>query len=274
MGKHTARIVLFCLWLMPQPAMAMRAVSTGVCADQWLLALAERDQIAGVSRQAPRSSFSAYAAEAQDIPVHNGSAEEIMALNPDLVLADAFTRRATINTLKRLGLNVVKLPASESLDQWPQMLSDASKALGREEQAALLQRQLQHEWKQLQAPTRGVQPLAAIYRPNGYSSGLKTLPDDTLKRLGVRNLSSELGLPYISPVPLEALVNAEPQYLILDTRPARYDTLGSFMLLHPGLQKFARQSQAIDFPLSAWFCLSPRTLPAALSLRRQLEASL
>lgn len=276
MTKTHRILAIVALLLIPQSALAgMRVVSTGICADQWLLALADHTQIAGLSKQAIREDFSAYSEEAQGLPSHNGSAEQIVALKPDLILADAFTRRATLATLERIGIKTIKIPPAETLAQWQELLHHTGAALGQEQKAAALEKALLPVWQKLARATPPTPvPLAAIYRPNGYSPGISTLPNDTLKLLGMRNLSAELGMNFTRRLPLETLVYHAPDYLILDTEPERADSLAALTLSHRGLEQFSEHTKKVSYRLSAWFCLSPRSLPAAVTLGHEMGANL
>src|SRR3546814_9165752 len=51
---------------------------------------------------------------AAGIPQIRGAAEEVMRLEPDLVLGGTFTRRETRGLLRRMGYRVVDVPAAES----------------------------------------------------------------------------------------------------------------------------------------------------------------
>ena len=66
-----------------------RVVSINLCSDQLLLMLARPEQIASVSRlsREPNSSF--MAASAARYPVNDGKIEQLLAQDPDLILANA-----------------------------------------------------------------------------------------------------------------------------------------------------------------------------------------
>src|SRR3546814_2382062 len=58
--------------------------------------------------------MSAAAERAAGIPQIRGAAEEVIRLEPDLVLGGTFTRRETRSLLRRMGYRVVDVPAAES----------------------------------------------------------------------------------------------------------------------------------------------------------------
>jgi iron complex transport system substrate-binding protein len=63
-----------------------RIVSVNLCTDQYVLALADRAQIAGLTRNAADPDMSAGAKAARGLPQLGSSAEALLAVHPDLVL--------------------------------------------------------------------------------------------------------------------------------------------------------------------------------------------
>ena len=87
-----------------QQVRAKRVVSTNLCTDQLLLLIAKRSRIASVSYLARDPLFSHLANRARDIPINHGLAEEILPLEPDLVLVGSHTIRPTTVLLRKLGI--------------------------------------------------------------------------------------------------------------------------------------------------------------------------
>ena len=81
---------------------AKRVVSINLCTDQLLLLIAQRSQIASVSYLARDPMISHLADQAQGIPINHGLAEEILPLEPDLVLVSSHTIRPTVALLQKL----------------------------------------------------------------------------------------------------------------------------------------------------------------------------
>lgn len=247
--------------LMPLSASAaQRVVSTGVCADQWLLALADPQQIAGVSRMASRSDISAYATEARGHEVHNGSAEQIIRLEPDLVIADAYTRRATIAALERLHIPVLRLPKADTLDAWRTLMSQFMDAFGTTEAYQKTATGMDRDWAALSRLSGQKRGLSVVYRPGGYSPGKGTLPENVLAVAGFTNLASVLGMNYTKVLPLELLVYHQPPTLVRDVPYLNRTSLSGLMLEHRAYAGYAHSAVAYDYPMQNWFCLSPRTL--------------
>src|SRR5437016_6049551 len=86
-----------------------RVVSFNQCGDQLVLALADPEQIAGLSPYAADPSLSAVAEKARAFPRLDWQAESIIALGPDLVLIGQNDRPVTKHILRSQGLRVYEI---------------------------------------------------------------------------------------------------------------------------------------------------------------------
>src|SRR6266853_1744197 len=77
-----------------------RIVSFNLCADQLVVALADPEQIVGLSPHAAEPKLSAVADQARAFRRLPWQAESTIPFNPDLVLVGAFDRAATQRTLR------------------------------------------------------------------------------------------------------------------------------------------------------------------------------
>src|SRR3984885_877469 len=93
-----------------------RIASINVCTDQLLMALADPAQILGLSPYARDPARSWDAAKARQFPQLSGGAEDVLVLEPDVVVAGRFTRLATRQLLKEKNLRVVEFDVARSLD--------------------------------------------------------------------------------------------------------------------------------------------------------------
>jgi hypothetical protein len=94
-----------------------RVASLNACLDAMLVHLADRSQIAALSHYAREEHSSTVAATAKTLPFTWESAEEIIALEPDLILASKHSALATRNALKRLHVPVERFAVSKSIDE-------------------------------------------------------------------------------------------------------------------------------------------------------------
>jgi len=212
-----------------------RIVSLNLCADQFLMALADPGQIRGLTRLSHMANMSPVATQAARFPTIGSSAEALLAAQPDLILtgwpgqADAAVRAGFT------GQTVVVPPANSYADIVAQVRLVAA-AIGHPERGEALIRRMDAELAAIAKP--GGRRTAADYQRRGYLSGAGTLMDDMMRRVGLVNLAKRLGLPPLANLPLEQLVAHRPDFLI--TGGGRAHDLGSAMLDHPAIADIPR----------------------------------
>ena len=248
---------------------ARRLVSTELCADQWLLQLAQPQEIAALSYQASRPALSAYAREAQAFARHDGSAEAILALQPSRVLAGAWTSPRLLRALEILGVPSARLAPAETLAQWPQQVRALAAELRTPPARVAALLAFAPPPKKDETLAR---PRAMIYHPGGYSSGARTLAHDMVEAAGATHVGAALGAPggWVH-APLERLLAHEPQLLVLDApheSQPRHRQLAGLMLEHGALRRLMATTETYWMPEPAWLCLTPQSFLAQEALAR------
>jgi len=246
-----------------------RVVSMNLCTDQLAMMLAAPGQLISVSHLASDPLSSSMVEEAANYPVNRGQAEQIFLMNPDLVLAGTYTSLATVTLLRDLGIKVLQVPPVNSLDEGVAQILQIGSALGREEQAQALADEFRAGIKGLtwEGPTAS----AALYYPNGYTTGAGTLADDVLAKTGFHNIGASAGLTGGGTLPLERLVMASPQVVVTST-PYPGASRAEDLLTHPALQAL-RQRAGIAATTSAdWVCGTPHILRAMAKMKTAREA--
>jgi len=256
----------------PTPKRApARIVSLNLCADQYLLALADRSQIAALSRYARDPQMSAAAAQVGTgvgrVPISGGSTEEVLALRPDLILVSPSRKRETKAALESQGLETLEIGPAESYAAILDRIRTVAAAVGHPARGAALIRTMNADLARL--PRGGGRGrVAAYYQRRGFLTGTGTLVDDQMRRAGLANLAGKLHRPALSRLSLEQLVAARPDFVIVDTATDRVTDEGTEMMHHPSLDDIAR----IDLPQAWMVCGGPAYVLAAQSLARQLAA--
>lgn len=249
-----------------------RVLSLNLCTDQLLLALADPEDIAGVTRLARDCRISAECAAAARVPVVRGTAEEVIALHPRLVLGGSEAAVPALAAARRLGIEVLTLPRATSLEFIRDQIAQAAAALGQPERG----RALLAEFDRLLAAVpqaaqpQGRRPVAAVYEPNGFTAPEGSLADAVLGRAGLDNYTVRERLRPAPAIPLEYLVLHPPDLLV--TGPQGEASLAEAMLWHPALRhRFA--GHRVTVPAREWICGGPATpLAVARLARARLEA--
>ncbi len=246
------------------PAIPQRIVSINLCADQLVLALADRKQIAGLTKNATDREMSGEAAKARGIPLLSTSAEQSLAIEPDLIIGMPASRSAALRALPKHTYPLLDLATANTLDEIYTSIRETAAAVGHPERGTALIAQMERELAGLPKPGKG--RVAAYYQRRGYMTGTGTLIDELMTRVGLVNLAGKLGKPPLSQLSLEEMVAAEPDFLIVESATDKVTDQGSEMLHHPALKDIPR----ISVPQAWTVCSSPAYSQAARSMAAQI----
>lgn len=246
------------------PAVSKRIVSINLCADQLVLALADRKQIAGLTRNAADPTMSGEATAARGLLLMSDSAEQILAIEPDLIVGMPASRSAALAALPRKTYPLLDLATANSLDEITTSIHQTAIAVGHPDRGDALVARMERELAGLPSPGRG--RVAAYYQRRGYMTGTGTLIDELMARVGLVNLAGKLGKPPLSQLSLEEMVAAKPAFLIVESATDNVTDQGSEMLHHPALKDIPR----ISVPQAWTVCGSPAYTQAARSMAAQI----
>ncbi len=244
-----------------------RVVSLNLCADQYLLALADRTQIVALSRLATDPAISASAKEARGLPQTGGTAEEVLALKPDLVLVGPLDRLGTARILAARGLRVERMTLPGSFAETQAEVRRIAVLLGHADRGDMLAARLEALPLQL-----GRAPVAMPYERRGYAAGPASLLGEVLARAGFRH-----GIGHLAGtgrfVSLEELVAAAPDVLVTGAAAAASIDQGSALLAHPALERRFPRERRVVMADALTACPGPALIEAVERLaevRRQL----
>jgi iron complex transport system substrate-binding protein len=121
----------------------------------------------------------------------------------------------------------------------------------------------------------GAPAIAAIYQPNGLTIGKGSLVDDLLTHARLRNLAVERRIDNYGALPLEWLLLAQPDLLIVNADEDRGRALAYEVLSHPALKSRYHGQRVVSVPSAWWSCPGPRLVDAVRRLQqaaRELSA--
>ncbi len=248
-----------------------RIVSLNLCTDLLLLEMVPPERIASLTYWAADADLSYLADQVGDIPLNHSLAEEIVPLNPDLVLAGQFSDTQLLALLRRLGYRVEVLDVPLTLGGLRDHLVRFGEVIGEPQSAANLAYRIEADMAALTEAVDGAastRPLAAVYGPQGVSPGEDTLLDELLQLTGYRNLAAEQGIVSYGTLSLEQLVMANPDLLIIDDLVSNQDSLAHQALHHPALRAAFDDKDVITLPASLTACVGPTVVDAARTLMR------
>src|SRR3977135_901085 len=113
-----------------------RIASMNACTDQLLIPLANPEQILGLSRFS-RDAWQSFAADdARRYPILSGSAEDVLVLKPDIVVASVFDKRSTRELLKANGLHLAEFAVPQNLAEAKTQIREMGEIAGHPDRAA------------------------------------------------------------------------------------------------------------------------------------------
>ena len=246
---------------MPTPRSRQRIVSLNLCTDQILLDLVPRERIAALSFLAADATMSPRVADAKGIPLVRGAAEEVLAFDPDLILAGTYSTPATVSLLERLGRRVVKVPMASNFEEIRLAVRLMADAVGEPERGRALISQFDRRLAEATVPAGGARPTIVSMQVNSLASGPGSLLDEVFAAAGYRNMARDAEaagkLGPAGRLPLETLLLSPPDLIVLANAPGDFRTVLGDNLRHPAFQEWLRHNPSVHLPMSSWLCGTP-----------------
>lgn len=197
-------------------------VSLDYCADQYVLAVGDPEQILGVSMEADHV-HSFYRDRAAGLPKVRAEAESVLALRPDIVIRNWGGDLRMIGLLERAGVTVLTADYGRGPEVMFDNLSRFALAMNRQEVADNLISETRGNLKAA-AGTLQSGLTAAYVAPGGITAGTGTFVNEIIVAAGFSSSAAKLGLEGWRPLPLETLVQDPPDVIIasfFDLKQAR-----------------------------------------------------
>jgi len=233
-----------------------RVLSLDQCADQFVMALAPRESIVGVSHRADDPD-SWLRAQARGLPVRRVSFETVWATRPDVVVRYWGGDPRLLAALSRRGVQVVTIEEAVDFGGVRANVELVSAALGRAPQGRRLVAAMEGD---LTAASGAWGGRSALYlTPGAFTAGSGTLIDSVLRAAGMANAESA---PGFRPAPLEQLILTPPAAVVRgfwDTARFTRWQLGG----HGALARLLRRRTFADLPASTLGCPGPMAATAA-----------
>jgi iron complex transport system substrate-binding protein len=234
-------------------------VSLNPCSDAVLAEVAAPGQLLAISHYSQDAASSSMDLEkANEFRAVSGSAEEVLALRPDVLVADPFLAPATRSELEKGGVRVVSLPIARNVDESRVQVLKLARLAGDENPGVLLNAHIDAALARAAAPKANAPIPAVVWQAGGIVPGRDTLVADLLARTGFILTSAARGMGQADHLPLEALLADPPDVLFIaaDTRARENRALA-----HPALDVMAGTRRA-SFDASLLWCGGPTIVRA------------
>ena len=254
---------------------ADRIVSLSSCVDQILLQVADPAQLASVTYQAADPGYSPVWRQARKVRLNRGTAEEVIRLKPDLVLADPFNARHTVRLLKRLGVRIETIPHATTVADIARNVRRIAAFAGRAEAGNAIVARMAVRLDALAPPPGAAHPVIAVVWSRGFSPGRGTVADTAIRRAGFRNDAAQHGIRGVQPLTLEALLTARIDAIAITGRGRNGASLAAQWLEHPALDALRARLPSVELPGNLVTCGTPAIVEAVAvlaDLRRRMAA--
>ena len=238
-------------------------VSLNPCADAILSEIAAPGQLLAISHYSQRASSSSMPLdEAARYRSTGGTAEEVLALAPDIVVADPFIDPSTREALERAGVQVELLGMVATPQDSMAQVRQLAELTGNAGSGEALVTRIELAWDA--AAFDGAPATALLWQQGGIVPGEGTLASAMLERAGFASHSAARGLGQGAYLPLEQVL-ADPPQVVLAAGEQR-------MLQHSALRELeGARYERLD--PSLLYCGGP-TIPRALERLAEIRRSL
>ena len=238
-------------------------VSTNPCVDSVLIRILPPARIAAISHYSQDATATSIPLDvARRFHATAGTAEEVIALHPDLVIASTYTPPATQAAYARAGLKTLLLGIPDSIAESQAQVTQIADAVGAPAGGARINAEIDRavvRWSRKDGPA----PAALLYISGDLATGGSTLLNEMMTRVGFRNAAATYGLTHTGTLSAETIVTQPPAVVIAPERVSRGTLLRHRLL--------PTTPQAV-FPRVLINCGGP-TLPPALERLAAIRAS-
>ncbi len=250
-----------------------RIVSLDFCADQYALKMADRGHILALSPDAEQPH--AYLRkQAAGLPTVRPSAEQIIALAPDLVLRTYGGGAGIEHLLRRLDIPVVNIGWTSDIDSIKRVTLEVAHELGVPERGTGIVAELESRIAAL--PKAQERPSALYMTPAGATTGPGSLIHELLVTSGMNNFQQRNGWHSL---PLERLAYERPDRIVA----AFFDTNGEHASQWSAMRHPVARKQLRDAPVTylsgawmscgAWFIANAAEVLAADAVEAPLKTN-
>jgi iron complex transport system substrate-binding protein len=252
-------------------AQPQRILSLNLCTDQLLIDLAEPERIIGLSPYARDASRSWVSERVARLPALSGTAEEAIALRPDLVVSSQYMKRETAALIAARGIQVIAFEDPATLAAARAQILAFGRLIGAEARAEARVAELDSALSELRRVALASPKRVLPFARRGWVAGRETLLGDLLREAGLTNVAGELGLGIGGFARLEAVVLLRPDLLLLTREPDRAEDQGQALLLHPALARLFPPERRLVLGESLTVCGGPALAEALRRLAALLR---
>jgi iron complex transport system substrate-binding protein len=247
-------------------------MSINLCTDQLLLNLLPPERITSVTFLSRERYESYLSAEAWQVGINHGAAEEVIRDRPDLVLVGSYSTPDTARLIKAVGIPVLEMEPANSFQDIRDQTRRLGHLLGVDTRAERLLAQMDAKLAQLKA-TRPDRPISIVgWEGGGAVPGEGTLSDAIFSAAGAVNLGASPGLR-LGRFDAEQLILLHPDLLAYGNALIAAPSLQEAPLDLPPIRRLYA-GREIVYPELLYNCGLPQSADAAIQIRQTMLTAL
>ena len=198
----------------------MRVHTLSVGYDEITFALVDPSRIAAVGTSAANPNYSNIADLAGNMANQiSRDAEQIISVNPDLVVASNFTKTEVVQLLEQAGITVVQPTLASSLDAHEDNIRLIAYMYGEEERGEELIEEVRARLERItdvaSAKAESERPWVMFLSGRNNTRGQGTIQDGIIRAAGGINVAAEAGIEGGQEISLEVIVEYAPEYIFI-----------------------------------------------------------
>jgi iron complex transport system substrate-binding protein len=265
------------MFLMMQAVKPVRIVSTTLVTDEIAAALVEPSRIVAMSRYASDPETGNVSDVAHRINRFvDRSAEQIVGLNPDVVLSTRYGKIELRQLIRTAGIPYHELTQFRTVKDIEANIRLIAKALGEEKRGEEIirdmQQKLESAGRQLRSARRSWRAL--YLAPGEWTAGTNTSVHEIFHYAGLRNASAEAGVNGNVKISIEKIIEINPDVIVIGTGYERDADYSGFLSRDPRFESIQaiRMGRIVAVPSRYIQTTSQFIGDAALEVGRRIEA--
>ena len=243
----TRALALLLLWL-PVAAAAQearpRVVSLDYCADQFVLGLADRGQILGLSHGADKP-HSYLREKAVGIRRIRSTTEDVIALRPDIVINHWGADAKALAMYERFGIAVHQIGFASTIEAARSETLSAARAMGQAARGEHLVRAMPEAYV-------SAGQTALYVTPGGLTAGDETMVGAIMRHAGLTNAA---GGGYWQSLPMETLILSPPERALAGFFNFDTDQHDNWSVTrHPVMRRILEDAEMVDLNEARIIC--------------------
>ncbi|TVQ88645.1 MAG: ABC transporter substrate-binding protein [Chromatiaceae bacterium] len=232
-----------------------RIVSAILAGDEMLADLVPAKRVAAVTYLVDDAGISNVAGHYPTaIPRVRARVEELLALEPDLVLVSTHSDAIAVRQLLRAGVAVARFAAFDSFAEVAANLQTLGRILGAEEAARAVIARMQARLAAVAARVAGEpRPRVLYYGLDGSTGGPGSLTDEMIQAAGGFNVIRETGITGHRRITPELAIALQPQVIVMGDWSGSGEDLAAPLLADPAWQQVpAIRARRVHALRGAW----------------------